>query len=248
MNIYDYFTQPKRTRFEEITLISEDAKSQHQKKDLIILDATLESNHTSTLMPSEHPVEKGSAVTDHLLKKPVILTVRGRIVKEPLSLVGAVKGSAVGALGLSSAGTGFSPVVQVAQSKLGGFLSNVSGGDRVQSNLELLLALQDDKVVFTVVTRLRVYENMILENFELPDDITKGDGIEFTCSLKEIRIVETETSIIKEKKIDNTVGHSSTKKENRGVQKKGIQSADKTTQLSAKKSLMAAGFDALGGS
>ncbi len=61
---------------------------------------------------------------------------------------------------------------------------------------ERLRLLQDDAVLLTVITSLRVYENMILENISTPRTASSGGGLRFTAVFKQIRLVQNKTTVV----------------------------------------------------
>lgn len=61
---------------------------------------------------------------------------------------------------------------------------------------ESLRLLMDKATLVSVVTTLRVYENMILENLSAPRTAKEAGGLRFTATLREIRVVQNKTSIV----------------------------------------------------
>ena len=50
----------------------------------IAIDCTVTERHTSTATVTEHPVESGSNITDHIRPEPVQLSVNGIITNTPI--------------------------------------------------------------------------------------------------------------------------------------------------------------------
>ena len=50
----------------------------------IAIDCTVTETHTSTATVTEHPVESGSNITDHIRPEPVQLSVNGIITNTPI--------------------------------------------------------------------------------------------------------------------------------------------------------------------
>lgn len=224
MDLFDFFKDTAiRTRFiENIVLISDD-KSKPERKELIIIDATRESGHKSSVKVTAHPVEKSTDVTDHIKMEPINLSIDGRIVREPTYVESVLSRATVASVGVGTAGSSLSPITSTFVSKMGGLLTEAvlesPGGNRIRDVFELLLSMQQEGKVFTAVTRLRAYPNMVLQNLQVPDSFEHGDGLDFTAELVEVRIVETETAEIAERKIDPKNKHSKTKKEEEATQK-----------------------------
>jgi hypothetical protein len=149
--------------------------------DILELDAAVHETHEYTNTVTDFPVEKGFSISDHVFKVPEKLTMEGFVTNSPIPYS----------------------------------ISNVSelytSGDRVNTAFETLLDLagydpsgQDYTIFKTVkmpailriVTGLRVYSNMIITHLSFPRDITTGESLRFTCELRRIITVASETTVI----------------------------------------------------
>jgi len=218
MNIYDLFRPKVKTEFQDISFFANDTR--RSVKTILTVDATLEAEQSTELTPTDHPVEKGKEgfIVDHLNLKPLRLSIRGIIANEPLDVKGALIGSYAGAVGMVTSKYATPFVGQLVQTKLGGELTEAVYGtkSRAKSALETLMALQINKQVFKVITKLRVYNNMILEGLTVP--ASDGDEIEFSGSMREIRVVETDYVTIQRNVKD--VGASAIPSKNEGIKSK----------------------------
>jgi len=201
-DIFELFGGAKaRTEFQSMVFIESGNTHVREKKDVLTLDATIETNHNFVARTSEHPIEGGENVVDHVDLRPASITVRGVMSKEPLTIVSALIGNFAGASSIATEGRGLGLGIagNVAQSQLGGYLQESIYGDRAKDSLETLLTMYAEKRLIDVVTKLRVYQDMIIESISIPSNITHGDAIEFTANMRAVQIVESETATISEK-------------------------------------------------
>lgn len=81
-----------------------------------------------------------------------------------------------------------------------------AGYTRSVSAFLILQELQASRVPFRVHTRLRAYENMLIESLVAPDDVNSLYGLECTVTMKEILVATTQT--VKVSKRMQTTGRS----------------------------------------
>lgn len=139
---------------------------------LLDLDAT----HDMSSTPTEHPVEDGSTIADHI--KVELDSFSARVLVSN-SLVEAAD---------SHMGGATPTTYDVAGITVQGFSSDVN---RVQLVFDALRDLRERRVVCTIQTNLRRYESMVLTRLAWPE--TTSDGIELTLDAKQIRVVSTRT-------------------------------------------------------
>lgn len=189
-DIFEKLYKRKRTVFSY-------KKPDGEEEELIVLDATLQEKPTSTIESTDHPVEEGFDISDHVHIKPKELSIEGIVSDSPITIKAALVGNVAGA---SSAIGGIGGTIATgAIASLGGALLNKSK-NRVQDSLSVLLDMQNKKQLMTVVTGLQVYENMILQNFNPIRDTSTGGALRFSANLKEIRIVQSEVITLDEAK------------------------------------------------
>ncbi len=69
-----------------------------------------------------------------------------------------------------------------------------SGGwSRSVQAYKVLLELQQNRVPFSVLTRLKRYDNMLIETLAIPDDYTTRYGLKATATLREILVATVMT-------------------------------------------------------
>lgn len=187
------------------------------QREFIVFDATLNVSHQNDAEPTEHPVEDGSLITDHVDLMPKVISMEVIISRTPLDLRGALVGNVSGAVpaiagfGGTLAGTLFTGVAAT----LGGQLLN-AGGNRVETALNSLLELQEKKIPVTVITGLRAYNSMILKNFNPVENAQNGDSLRFTATWKEIKIAQSEQIVLPAGVLDAAVANKAASKQSIG--------------------------------
>ena len=141
---------------------------------MVPVDAMLTETHSFSNEITSIPIEMGAEVTDHVISNPDQITIEGFIGCTPFDTGGGVTGGVASVL-----------------SSLGG------GGNRVQQYHNMLLQLKTMRAPISVVTGLNVYDNMIIESYEVPRDVDTGADLHFTMTLKKVRIVSS-TNIMAE--------------------------------------------------
>lgn len=202
----------------------------------IAVDATLRQQHSAPSTVTDHPVETGSNISDHIRPEPDTLTLEGIISNTPIrwpddhvgesepetrtitvSLPGYDSRSTVTGASrtigdvvptnlppgaprpghfVSDIPVGFSDTAQIGQdvqsrTLTAQVLSYTLEFNRVQACYDDLLRLRNDRVLCTVVTSLRTYEQMGITTFDVPREAANGDALRFSISFKHVRFGST---------------------------------------------------------
>jgi hypothetical protein len=171
---------------------------------IVTFDQTTSEGHEFTCEVTEHEVETGSNIADHVKINPQGLTLelfvtntpiedlgRGAVTaidlnlrpyQPPFSLTpGGLTNAAVKFVGSLLPSSSLPSAVQV--------LAFDQPFDRVKEVHDQLNVLFLEKATMSVVTSLRTYDNMIMTSVSLPID--KKGGASFTLSFKQVRTVTT---------------------------------------------------------
>jgi hypothetical protein len=144
--------------------------------DLITIDACLEESHQLDSEVTDHEVEEGFSVSDHARPKPAVVTLRCFVSNTPLSLAQMRQA-----------------VRETASSESPSEISAVAGrGNDVYKKLK---RLRDTGELVQLVTTLTTYtvsdkEGMIVQSVTIPRTSRNFDGLEFSVTFKQIRIVK----------------------------------------------------------
>jgi hypothetical protein len=133
--------------------------------------ASLEEIYTDALQTTDHPVEQGADITDHSFKRPSEVVIRcGWSNSSFTALSGAVEA-------LFSGG-------------------GLSAADYVSGVYSQLLALQQSRVPFDVLTNKRQYTNMLIQSLAVETDNKTSNALMVTATCKQIIIVNTQATTL----------------------------------------------------
>ena len=135
----------------------------------LILDATTSEVHRRTNRVTDHPVEEGASVSDHIQRMPEELELTGIVSDTPVIWLATLFAT--------------SPVV-------GDLDSSSARSDIAYKEIHRMM---DAGELFTVITRLREYKNMSITSFTVSRDASTGNVIPISLSMREVLTVETAT-------------------------------------------------------
>jgi len=144
----------------------------------LALDCTVTETHTATSTVTEHPVESGSNITDHIRPEPVQLSITGIVSDTPIGAREVQRAIKIG--GVS---------VQIKQQETP--TSPTGFGRAAWSKLD---AMRLAAKPVTVLTRDKKYESMALVSLSVPKEAKTGGALYFTAQFKQVRIVYNRTT------------------------------------------------------
>jgi hypothetical protein len=124
----------------------------------IVVDATLEELHEYNATVTQHPIEEGGFVTDHVYENPRKVRIKGEITDSPV----------------------------VFFSVLGGVSNR-----RIEAYDQLLALYQTNDIV-TIVTGLKIYNDMVIQALSFPRDPATGERLNFVIELEQIKKVASQ--------------------------------------------------------
>ena len=139
----------------------------------LVIDATTSEVIEHSVVITSHPVSSGAIVSDHAYSNPVSIKLEGAITNGSLYL------SDINTL------TGF------FQGNLISNIYNYMTGPSQKQILafNLLEILKENKDLVSVVTRMKSYDNMMIESLIFSRDKDAGDRLIFSITLKQIKLV-----------------------------------------------------------
>jgi hypothetical protein len=151
---------------ERISLFYPDSKARLGE---LVIDAFIQESHEFSSELTEHPVENGSVLADHIINKPFSLTIDGIISNTPMTLLGL---------------TAFDSAQRYAADEKNDVVS------RAFSTIEKLFA---KRTPLSIATSFKTYHKMVLETLS----IERGEGfykdsLHFTCTAKQIHLAHQE--------------------------------------------------------
>jgi hypothetical protein len=153
--------------------------------DTIQLDVTLVETHSAQAEVTQHPVEVGADISDHYRQKPREVRIQGIVTDTPIdgSLINAALRAAPG-LGIALAGA-----ESVSKAIFG-------QADVMRSTFDLMQRIRDTGTMLQVWTPYRVYQNMLMTDFEVTRDQKGGEALYFTATFREVFLVASSTATI----------------------------------------------------
>lgn len=176
----------------------------------ITFDATPGETHLISATITEHPVEKGVALTDHVRQNPFKITVEVVISNTPIDLPSAADDSFTDGAKRQSTQVNLSlqqtqQITQLASGSSPSKTSSLSPSaqatayqfssqfDRVRKIYEALQGLVDNATAITIQTSLCLYDSMEIVSISVPRSSEMGaNAMRFTIDCQEIRTVESQ--------------------------------------------------------
>ena len=184
-NIFDIITgRDKRVSLSY--LAGEDADA----LELLKIDATRAEEHSFRAKATQHEVEDGANISDHVIKTGRIVTLDGIISDNPISVAAAAIGNIAGLTGSLVEGIG-GAVATGAVSKLGSELI-ANGSKPSKDALDILEYIYEESIPLMIATSIKTYTNMIMEDLRIPRSSRNANSLEFKATFREARIVESE--------------------------------------------------------
>jgi len=168
---------------------------------LIVFDTVDEEDPEFSAEVTEHPVEEGPEVSDHIQLKNPDLTIRGTISNTPTDLSVAIANIISGGIGAVTSSmfranfinTGIQQFASLAGAALmGGGLSAGSALAAAEDAIarSILLDAWQRKARFDVVTKRQKYEQMVIQKLRFPRNKDTGFQLYYELDLKHIRTVQ----------------------------------------------------------
>ncbi len=145
------------------------------------LDVSVAEEHVNAATITEHPVENGSIIADHIFLIPDELTLTGIITDTPVRILDGLRGAVAGEI-----------------SALGGALAGeaVDGSTPSIAAFRALRRIHISREPVTVVTGLKTYTDMVMVEFRVPRSVDTGQALRFSARFRKITFVDTQTVTI----------------------------------------------------
>lgn len=160
-----------------------------KKTTYIMKQVTLEEVHNDAMEISDHPVERGSVISDHAFARPAELIITAAWSNSPheTSLLNQLTGAA------SSASSALRKVIGVANLVSGISSMFSSGAPTTVYTYNAILALYNARQFFDVYTGKRVYKNMLIKELATTTDSRTENSLILRMTLRQIILVDTQT-------------------------------------------------------
>lgn len=145
----------------------------------LVIDAVLNEDITYSAQATEHPVEDGRYITDHVIKKPMTVEIRGYITDSPIRFFGIIE-TPVQKNTIDS-------LVKNAKSLLP--FSNQTTPS--QDAYKVLKATEG--TVISVVTKLDAFNDMFVKSVRFSNSVENRGRLDFTLELMKINYAQVKT-------------------------------------------------------
>lgn len=174
---------------------------------IVTFDAIEDELHETIAVVTDHPVEVGVDVTDHVRPLPDRLSLVGYVSNQPIVVNPFTQRGEIRSFKLEvpqyepplepTPGSIFRNTIAAVDGLLFGepehtaqVLAFSSPFDAIRETYDLLVELQKGAVLLEVITPLRWYEDMILERVGAPRT-SFDSGVSFGLDLRQLRVVES---------------------------------------------------------
>ena len=152
-----------------------------ENRGVIIIDCTTAAEISAQSTVTDHPVEKGSPISDHVVLGQRRVQLSGIISNHPI-----VEGSA-----------GYTSVTRVLAAPFGinKFLiegtqgSDVSDENRKYTAFDMLSEILSKKRLCRIVLDLAVFNNMVCESVSFPLEAATAEALKFSMTFREVLII-----------------------------------------------------------
>ncbi|MBB3004357.1 hypothetical protein FHX57_006739 [Paraburkholderia tropica] len=158
---------------------------------LLIPDATIEEMHNDDMEITDHPVEQGTAISDHAFKRPSELMVTAGWSDSPNN--SGVANQIVGAA--ANASSVIQEVIGAAQA-VGGVVSMFGSAGATTASVaayQSLLTMQANRSLFTIYTGKRTYQNMLIKSLATTTDAKTENSMIIRIGCRQILMAQTQT-------------------------------------------------------
>lgn len=153
---------------------------------------TLEEVHLDTLEITDHPVERGSAITDHSFKRPEEVIIKCAWSDSPGGNSGGLLGAAMGFAAANSSAVRTGMAVMGAIDAVGSLLSG-NGDSQAKAIYAQLVELQRSRVPFSIFTGKRDYQDMLFKSLSVTTDKDTENVLMLTAVCRQVIFATVQT-------------------------------------------------------
>ena len=147
----------------------------------VIIDASINENIRYKSELSDHPIESKEAISDHIFKKPVTITMEGSITDSPIKFIGIFQ----------------MPLQNNSLEKISNNLKSFSPFNESEKPsakaFTTLEKLRENGQIVNVVCKLKAFNDMVIEGLEFITDADTGERIHFIAELKQAKFAYVKT-------------------------------------------------------
>lgn len=166
----------------------------------VMLDASIGEQHIGASQVTEHQVENGPDVADHIRPMPNKVSIDGIITNTPINTPTTQMFGVTGRQEKIDAGSTSYRALKFSDTF-----------DRVKDAHNTITEALEGSALWTVTTTLARYENMVVVNYSVTRNAENGNSLRFVADFQQIRIVESQevAALPSQKKGTKHNGHQS---------------------------------------
>lgn len=192
---------------------------------LLRIDATTKEEHSLKAKATKHEVEDGSSLSDHILQGGVGLVLEGIVSDNPITMEMAAISTAAGVVGGVMSNESLGALVTGAGAYFGGLLMEDSKKPSLTA-YSVLRDMYEQKQLFTVVTGLNIYTDMVMEQLTVTRNSRKSNALHFVARFAKISYAQTMI-------VD--VPHEATEEGNTAITDLGTQAVNEASEKVSEK-------------
>lgn len=192
----------------------------------IEMDAVLVEQYDMSSTVTDHPVDIGSDISDHIIRQPIGYVIQGMVTDTPMGLIAALEqiGSTVGT------------ALSFLRENLLGDEPQNEATSRSLAAFQALAALWEDGAVFDVQTGMGLYENMAILSIQVSVDQNTAGCLNFLARLRQIKRV----AVLTTEEEANTLAEGALQQGAEPIKKEGLK--QKVTKVATSVRDSVAGF------
>lgn len=160
-------------------------------RTLLAIDCTESEQMTLESQATQHDIEEGADVSDHVIQKGRTLQLSGIVSDTPIDLTRATIGNLAGYLGDRIGGA--AGTIATAGTVIMSNLAMTGSPKPSKAALDIFEEIYAKRTPLTIVAGLSTYTNMVMERFSPRRDVRTAMSLSFTASFRQIRIITGET-------------------------------------------------------
>jgi hypothetical protein len=145
------------------------------------IDCVFSENTTEDCEVTDYPIETGAYIQDNIYNRPLNFSLSGFLTDTPLGYIQTVES-----------------------------LTNTTNQSLSQSAIDALETLKESRTPFTVITGVRIYEDMVFTNLSFSRDTNNGRSANIDCSFKKLLFASYQTVQVPASQVSSKVQNAAT--------------------------------------
>jgi len=163
------------------------------KAPIEILDVSISEDHTLNAKATKLPVEDGSDITDHVIKKGRTLAFHGIISDDPLAVAEGLTTTALGIAGNIFGSRAIQTAGQLVKLTSNLTTDEAKRSATAKANLE---QIYENNIPVSIETSIGTYSNMVMEKLHFPRSSKTANSLEINAVFSQIDLVASQTVTI----------------------------------------------------